>query len=67
MTTMVSLRRGHDVRYFANHGRAGGCAGAMAYYTKAGEPPGQGATGPLFPGVWGSACPGQHIVMAARG
>ena len=43
MTTMVSLRRGHDVRYFTNHGGAGGCAGAMAYYTKAGEPPGQWA------------------------
>ena len=40
---MVSLRRGHDVRYFTNHGGAGGCAGAMAYYTKAGEPPGQWA------------------------
>ena len=43
MTTMVSLRRGHDVRYFTNHGGVGGCAGAMAYYTKAGEPPGQWA------------------------
>ena len=43
MTTMVSLRRGHDVRYFTNHGGAGGCAGAMAYYTKAGEPAGQWA------------------------
>jgi hypothetical protein len=43
MTTMVSLRRGHDVRYFTNHGGTGGCAGAMAYYTKAGEPPGQWA------------------------
>jgi hypothetical protein len=43
MTTMVSLRRGHDVRYFTNHGGAGGCAGAMAYYTKAGEPPDQWA------------------------
>jgi TrwC relaxase len=43
MTTMVSLRRGHDVRYFTGHGGAGGCAGAMAYYTKAGEPPGQWA------------------------
>src|SRR6516162_9147786 len=38
---MVSLRNGHDVRYFTNHGGAGGCAGAMAYYTKAGEPPGE--------------------------
>ena len=38
---MVSLRNGHDVRYFTNHGGASGCAGAMAYYTKAGEPPGE--------------------------
>jgi TrwC relaxase len=43
MTTTVSLRAGHDVGYFnAGHG-AGGCAGAMAYYTKSGEPPGQWA------------------------
>jgi conjugative relaxase-like TrwC/TraI family protein len=41
MTTIVSLRSGHDVRYFTNHGGVGGCAGAMAYYTKADEPPGQ--------------------------
>lgn len=33
--------QGHDVGYFtAGHG-AGGCAGAMAYYTGSGEPPGQ--------------------------
>ena len=43
MTTTVSLRAGHDVGYFnAGHG-AGSCAGAMAYYTKSGEPPGQWA------------------------
>jgi len=41
MTTNVSLRSGHDVRYFTNHGGVGGCAGAMAYYTRADEPPGQ--------------------------
>jgi hypothetical protein len=37
---MTGLRRGHDVNYF-NASRGGGCAGAMAYYTKGGEPPGQ--------------------------
>ena len=41
MTTMLTLKSGHDVRYFTNHGGVGGCVGAMAYYTKAGEPPGQ--------------------------
>ena len=43
MTTTVTLTTGHDVAYFnAGHG-AGSCAGAMAYYTKSGEPPGQWA------------------------
>jgi TrwC relaxase/AAA domain len=44
VTTLVSLRKGHDVGYFAGaHGDAAGCAGAMAYYTAGGEPPGQWA------------------------
>ena len=42
MTTLVSIRKGHDVRYFTNADGVG-CAGAMAYYTKGGEPPGQWA------------------------
>jgi conjugative relaxase-like TrwC/TraI family protein len=42
VTTFVSIRKGHDVRYFTNAG-AVGCAGAMAYYTRGGEPPGQWA------------------------
>ena len=43
MTTTVTLTTGHDVAYFnAGHG-AGSCVGAMAYYTKSGEPPGQWA------------------------
>ena len=43
MTTFVSTpRRGHDVRYLTNVGGVG-CAGAMAYYTRGGEPPGQWA------------------------
>ena len=41
MTTTVSLRAGHDVCYFTVGHGAGSCAGAMAYYTKSGEPPGQ--------------------------
>jgi conjugative relaxase-like TrwC/TraI family protein len=42
VTTFVSIRKGHDVRYFTSAG-AVGCAGAMAYYTRGGEPPGQWA------------------------
>ena len=43
MSTNVTLRAGHDVAYFtAGQGR-GGCAGAMSYYTAAGEPPGEWA------------------------
>ena len=59
MTTLVSIRKGHDVRYFTNAGGVG-CAGAMAYYTRGGEPPGQwegkaaarlGLTGQVDPGI----------------
>ncbi len=59
MTTLVSIRKGHDVRYFTNAGGVG-CAGAMAYYTHGGEPPGQwegkaaarlGLTGQVDPGI----------------
>ena len=41
MTTLVTLRAGHDVAYFTRGSCAGGCAGAMSYYTASGEPPGQ--------------------------
>jgi hypothetical protein len=40
---MVTLRAGHDVAYFTRGTCAGGCAGAMSYYTASGEPPGQWA------------------------
>jgi hypothetical protein len=40
---MVTLRAGHDVAYFTRGSCAGGCVGAMAYYTASGEPPGQWA------------------------
>jgi hypothetical protein len=43
MTAIVTLHRGHDVAYFTSGQGSGGCAGAMSYYTAAGEPPGQWA------------------------
>ena len=43
MSTNVTLHAGHDVAYFTSGQRRGGCAGAMSYYTAAGEPPGQWA------------------------
>jgi hypothetical protein len=41
--TNVTLRNGHDVAYFTSGQHRGGCAGAMSYYTAAGEPPGEWA------------------------
>ena len=43
MTTNVTLHAGHDVAYFTRGQGRGGCAGAMSYYTAAGEPPGKWA------------------------
>jgi conjugative relaxase-like TrwC/TraI family protein len=43
VSTNVTLRAGHDVAYFTRGQDRGGCAGAMSYYTAAGEPPGQWA------------------------
>ena len=43
MSTNVTLHPGHDVAYFTSGQGRGGCAGAMSYYTAAGEPPGQWA------------------------
>jgi hypothetical protein len=43
VTTNVTLYAGHDVAYFTRGQEAGGCAGAMSYYTAAREPPGQWA------------------------
>ena len=43
MSTLVTLHEGHDVAYFTSGQGNGGCAGAMSYYTAAGEPPGQWA------------------------
>jgi hypothetical protein len=39
----VTLHAGHDVTYFTSGQGSGGCAGAMSYYTAAGEPPGEWA------------------------
>ena len=43
MTTITTLHPGHDVAYLTAGQYAGGCAGAMSYYTAVGEPPGQWA------------------------
>ncbi|MGH3222640.1 MAG: MobF family relaxase [Streptosporangiaceae bacterium] len=43
MTTNVTLHAGHDVAYFTAGRHRGGCAGAMSYYTAAGELPGEWA------------------------
>ena len=43
MSTNVTLHAGHDVAYFTRGQHRGGCAGAMSYYTAAGEPPGEWA------------------------
>ncbi|HEX5301698.1 MAG TPA: MobF family relaxase [Streptosporangiaceae bacterium] len=60
MSANVTLHAGHDVAYFTRGQHRGGCAGAMSYYTAAGEPPGvwagKGATslglaGPVDPDV----------------
>jgi hypothetical protein len=60
VSTITTLHAGHDVAYLTAGQHAGGCAGAMSYYTAAGEPPGQwagkgaaalGLTGQVDPAV----------------
>ena len=60
MSANVTLHAGHDVAYFTKGQHRGGCAGAMSYYTAAGEPPGEwagkgaaslGLAGPVDPDV----------------
>ena len=62
MSANVTLHPGHDVAYFTHGQGRGGCAGAMSYYTAAGEPPGEwagngattlGLSGQVDPGVIG--------------
>jgi hypothetical protein len=43
VSTVTTLHAGHDVAYLTAGQHAGGCTGAMSYYTAAGEPPGQWA------------------------
>jgi TrwC relaxase/AAA domain len=43
VSTNVTLHQGHDVAYFTSGQHRGGCAGAMSYYTAAGEPLGEWA------------------------
>jgi conjugative relaxase-like TrwC/TraI family protein len=43
VSTNVTLHAGHDIAYFTSGQGRGGCAGAMSYYTAAGEPPGEWA------------------------
>jgi hypothetical protein len=43
VSTNVTLHAGHDVAYLTSGQGHGGCAGAMSYYTAAGETPGQWA------------------------
>jgi conjugative relaxase-like TrwC/TraI family protein len=43
VSTNLTLHAGHDVAYFTSGQGRGGCAGAMSYYTAAGEPPGEWA------------------------
>ncbi len=80
MTTTTTLRAGHDVAYFTRGQGRGGCAGAMSYYTAAGEPPGQwagkaaarlGLSGRVDPGVierlyQQSTGPGGHVLASRR-
>jgi conjugative relaxase-like TrwC/TraI family protein len=69
MSTNVTLHAGHDVAYFTSGQGSGGCAGAMSYYTAAGEPPGEwagkgaatlGLAGQVAPDVIG--CLYQHNI-----
>jgi conjugative relaxase-like TrwC/TraI family protein len=43
VSTVTTLHAGHDVAYLTAGQDAAGCAGAISYYTAAGEPPGEWA------------------------
>jgi TrwC relaxase/AAA domain len=76
----VTLHAGHDVAYFTSGQGRGGCAGAMSYYTAAGEPPGEwagkgavalGLSGRVDPGVIGrlyqqNIGPGGELLVKRR-
>ena len=72
MAANGTLHAGHDVAYFTSGQEHGGCAGAMSYYTAAGEPAGEwagkgtaalGLSGQVDPGV--IACLYQHGIGPA--
>src|SRR6516162_9200196 len=80
VTTITTLHAGHDVAYLTAGQHAGGCAGAMSYYTASGEPPGEwagngaaalGLTGQVDPAVIGrlyqhNIGPGGELLVKRR-
>jgi conjugative relaxase-like TrwC/TraI family protein len=80
VSTVTTLHAGHDVAYLTSGQHAGGCAGAMSYYTASGEPPGQwawkgaaalGLTGQVDPAVIGrlyqhNIGPGGQLLVPRR-
>jgi hypothetical protein len=80
MSTNVTLHAGHDVAYFTSGQGSGGCAGAMSYYTAAGEPAGEwagkgaatlGLAGQIDPDVIGrlyqhNIGPGEELLVKRR-
>ena len=80
MTAITTLHKGHDVAYLTAGQHAGGCVGAMSYYTASGEPPGQwagkgaaalGLRGAVDPGVIGrlyqqNIGPGGELLVKRR-
>jgi TrwC relaxase/AAA domain len=80
MSALVTLHAGHDVAYFTSGQDRGGCAGAMSYYSAAGEPPGQwtgkgaaalGLSGQVDPAVVGvlyqrNIGPGGELLVQRR-
>ena len=60
MAVKTDVRTGHDIAY-VTRGHASGCAGAIGYYTRTGEPPGTwegrggaalGLSGTVEPSTW---------------
>ncbi|HEY6313526.1 MAG TPA: MobF family relaxase [Streptosporangiaceae bacterium] len=77
---MTTFHPGHDVAYLTAGQHAGGCVGAMSYYTASGEPPGQwagkgaaalGLSGQVDPAVIGrlyqkNVGPGGELLVKRR-
>jgi TrwC relaxase len=54
VSVKTDVKTGHDIAYLTR-GHASGCAGAMAYYTRSGDPPGTWeGRGCAALGVWGT-------------